>query len=94
MENIKDVNNPLSIGKMVQVTVTSKDEMGYIVNIHDHNKEGFILLSGGVRNKKYNVGEIYNAKIVRMADAKGCSWDRSRDVYIDLEFEKPDRKIS
>lgn len=94
METPENVKITPVVGEMVQVTVMSKDELGYIVNIHGHNKEGFILLSGGVRNKKYNVGEIYTAKIIRMGDAKGSSWGGDRVFFIDLEFEKPSSLIA
>lgn len=77
------------IGDTVEVIITSKDELGYIVNLIDSGLEGFVLLSGGARNKRYNVGETYTATVIRMEHAvTGTSWNGDKTVFIDLEFDK------
>lgn len=72
-ENIKP-------GDIVNITIKSIDDLGYLVNLNDYqNNEGFIL-DCNKKNTKYHVNSIHQTKIIRL------DYDKK---YVDLEFLKP-----
>lgn len=71
----------LQVGSLVYVTITSVDDMGYMVNIDDHNVVGFMSLSDAHQKRNFrrmNIGDPCRAYIVRM-----------QSNYIDLSTKNP-----
>lgn len=71
----------LHIGDQVNVTITTADDMGYLVTINEHNVEGFIALSSAHRKNKtrFAIGTQHAARIIRMNN-------NNNNIYIDLEL--------
>lgn len=71
------LENELTIGNQINVTITTADSLGYLVNIDNHNVEAFLPLSeahrrlADARLNPIHVGSQHTAYIIRTGNMLG-----------------------
>ena len=79
------MNHQPSNGEILQVTIISKDNMGYLVNMHGYETEGFVQPPNRYHSK-YKIGSVHTAEVIRIGIGRTLSDEPMQ--FTDLKFKQ------